>query len=282
MLRLAESVRRVSDRYLDIHVRLAILDEVAGHPNVWVRKQPGVALEEARSALGGAGYMPTWFSDADTGLVAAIRRGAMGAKKDGLTLSPEEIEDAVMRIIGGFTAIRHGGVLAELARKVDFRGPSGLSHVKHLLGRHAWHRAISELRTRHDAEPLTEETDEQVAEPVVLSEVIFNSAVYPDVKRWLRGIWAEVYASAPSKVRILDLWLGDPSLSYTTIARMLNLNTNQISGDADPAYVSRVMREALAMAETAARVRPRGLPDTLVRTMDLMNLNRGRAARQIR
>lgn len=83
--------------------------------------------------------------------------------------------------------------------------------------------------------------------PTSLDRTWERLAEMPEVWAWLHSFWSKLYAKAPSKMNVISIKLKNPSLSYADISESLGLSPRT----EPPAYVSKVMRDALTAAKLA-------------------------------
>lgn len=250
---------RSLDRSLDMMTRASVLEAIAGLPKGTWSSRPlrGLVLAEQRFP----GIYDEWVTTNDTGMVAAIRGSAL--KHIGSEAMAEEV---TQNILAGLTTT--GGVFAHIGKQIN---PASLPNrdsflkVRNLLARHARHRAgdamTKGVRTEADPSnivlgPGPDTTDDkprqyEIAAPG--SDAGFLGAILdgPGMARafqLIRRIWEHDPRTRPSDLRVMDVWLKDPSASNTDIGHQLG-----ISGS----FVSAAIRRLTAIAAEGVKKDPR-------------------------
>lgn len=222
---------RVANVAMDIIVRLAILEGAAGVvPGQWQR---GTPMQLAKTLSGIPQVFPdihpSWVSTRDMGIYSAIITTARGI------LGTEEAEELAMDIVTGATRGSGvvGGQLYDVGQKLRNHIEAGgdLGRAKGFLRIHTKHRALGLSQRRREVS-LTRETDEGVDEQIDISSgkgpdfqnimvEFLDSPAGQRAKAALRRALQSEFEKSPASAQILDVWLDDPSLTATEIARIV-------------------------------------------------------------
>ena len=233
------------DRHLDVFVRTALLEGIAGvRPHQWSSRGRS-GLDAAGRHLGIDPESP-WLSTTDSGMYASFVRAARSIL--GRSDMFDAADDLVSRVISGETmASRPGGVLynvgqylAEGSRWTSLPG-DGFTSARNIVLRHLNQRALNDIRgkTRERTRlgPTVQEgleTDDgritqlpatsaysPYAEDLVLGR--FLDGPWADQAReWLMDLWSRELRD--SDMNVVRAWMADPGKNFTQLGRELGIS----------------------------------------------------------
>lgn len=229
------------DALVDLVLRMEILETWTGRPSGTWSANPIVGARAARGALGDS-CGPQWFDLGPTRFVSLVRQTIEASSRyHGVAFREEDVEEILQEIVGGLTT--KGGIghsVGSYLREDD--KTCSMSHACSLLQRHTLQRARDRYasglaRAERDLRTiLAEEPESTIAPP---------DAVY-EVKEYLEAL-DEVLSGAsgarPSDLRVLRVWMEDPTRSKTEIGE--EIGTSGV-------FVSAALRRALGTRGLAA------------------------------
>ncbi|NBR00880.1 MAG: hypothetical protein EBT79_06375 [Actinobacteria bacterium] len=281
------------DRHLDIFVRTAILEGVAGvRPHLWTSR--GMAgLDAAVRHLGLSDESP-WASTMDTRMYGAFVNAARSILARSNMV--DSADDLISRVISGETLPnRPGGVFYNVGEYLAEHGgvlaSTSLLSARNIVLRHIKQRALNEIRgqTRELKRlgPTIQEgveTDEGIvtqlpgttafsadASDMVLAR--FLDGPWADqARQWLSDLWERELRG--SDLAVIRAWLRNPEKNYTELGRELG-----ISGS----FIGKAFRRAMDRARDEIERNPPPFIAEMAMAEELAVLQRGvrRASSQV-
>ncbi len=213
---------------VDSFVRLAILEGNAGvAAGSWTRNLKE-GLRKAEAFFGNT-LESQWYNPKGTVFIASFRSYLT---RRGFT--EYELEEAVSNL-----PLSH--YFHQLGAKFRVESVS-FKQLMFEASKWAYRRSLSWKRKEdaHSNIPLN-------PNPTSLDRTLERLAEMPDVWAWLRKFWAETYRTRPSAMNVLDIKLANPSRPNSEISESLGFSKRTEPS----AYVSKIVREALAAAKQA-------------------------------
>ena len=255
------------EREIDQLLRVLILEGVAGvQEGSWSRGQtPAVGLSKARQTL--PGVAARWFALEPQGLLLNLRKGMGRAFPSACS---EDRADVEMSLIG-----LGSNVFYQMGRSLQ-SNPDLITAVQY-IGRHGFHR-MTDHRIRTNTRKQYADVGFDVAMPEDLDAPIPNSK---EAITFLREQVADMYASAPGKLKILNTMLDHPEWTRMQLAEHLGMVAPcEEKGYYGSTYVARVIREFIeVMGRCAPHLQtPRMWADEVELARDNWNWQHGMAA----
>lgn len=230
MQRLAHLIIRIANAQLDKVIRISILEGIAHvKPWLWANKHDGLARAQAFFQEKGIPIPPQWFEFKDMGVYRAMLFTAIGVLKN-----KERAEDIVGDILSGesrSTTIE-GGELYDVGRVLARQESYSLTHAIGMLKLHAKHRALAPIKKQRE-ESLTVENEEGGVEVKDISRSFDTDSEINNLISYLSSpqggnIWeairqeiGEEWASTPSKLKLVDMFIEHPDWSDVQIGRAM-------------------------------------------------------------